>query len=603
MLTTNNSQPGFIFADFGAAKTSSAQKANVKRLQSALVALGAVAGSAKLKVGVDGAIGPKTVAAVNWAFTNHIGPGQAPAQYRTGALTQAFVLANATTLAGLIETEVARRKGAKVTAKAITPSSTAAMPSAKSASKADVKRLQTALVTLGKVVGSSTLKAIKIDGAIGAKTVAGVNWAFKNHIGSGQAPAQYRTGNLTQAQVLGSIATIITLIETEIRRRGSAAPATSVAKQAELIKAIKTAPVPITKDLAKRLQRALADLGKVVGSATLTAVKADGAVGAKTVAAVNWAFTKHIGPGQAPAELRTGALDLNTVKGQAGVLAKYIEAEITRRRGSAPTTTKITAADAKAAAAIKVSKAAVKDLQNALVSLGKTAGSAPLKSVKVDGALGPATVTAVNWAFTKHIGSGQAPARYRTGALTLTDVKANISELIKLIFAETRRRGGGANIPTTTTVPLKTKGGKVVQAKYKGDGVYETTDEAGQTYDTPNPTDEAAPKAAPEPVSAEEEEAAAEEAPIKATVKPKASSASVPAAFPTEEDGSGTSVLIPGGGGDFLSEYKWPLIGGVAILTVGAVLLLRRKGGGDARAYAPTATRAPARTTQRRRAA
>jgi hypothetical protein len=35
--------------------------------------------------------------------------------------------------------------------------------------KTAAKRLQAALVTLGKVVGSATLKAIKVDGALGRK--------------------------------------------------------------------------------------------------------------------------------------------------------------------------------------------------------------------------------------------------------------------------------------------------------------------------------------------------------------------------------------------------------------------------------------------------
>ena len=506
----------------------------------------------------------------------------------------------------------------KVVAKKKAPAKIAPKATAKAvaSSKAEVKRLQTALVTLGKVTGSATLKAIKIDGAMGAKTVAAVNWAFTNHVGSGQAPAQYRSGALTQVDVLTNIGTLSSLLETEIKRRGSAAPSAAVAKQAELVKAIKTAPVPVSKEIAKRLQTALANLGKATGSATLKAVKADGAVGAKTVAAVNWAFTNHIGSGQAPAEFRTGRLDLDTVKGQAGVLAKLIEAEVVRRKGTTPTPAQITTSDARAAAAIPVSKAAAKDLQTALVNLGKVAGSAPLKSVKVDGALGPATVTAVNWAFTKHVGSGQAPANLRTGTLTLVDVKRNVSQLIQLLYAETRRRGGGANVPTTTTVPLKTKGGKVVQAKYKGAEKYEVTDEAGQTYDTSNPTDEASPKSAPAATTEAEEEIAAEEAPKKAVVKPATTrpAATAPSSAP-DAAAEETTAMIPGAGTpraaaelapesvgseSFISQYKWPLLGGIAVLGIGAALLLRkRSSGSDGRA----SNVIPMRTTQRRRAA
>lgn len=357
MLTTSfgaTETEGFIFTDgFGAAKkaasATSAQKANVKRLQAALVALGKAAGSSKLKVSVDGAIGPKTVAAVNWAFTNHIGPGQAAAQWRTGTLSQATVLANAATLAGLIETEVKRRASVKPTSAA---AATSVAPSP-TVQKANVKRLQTALVTLGKIAGSASLKAIKIDGALGAKTVAAVNLTFTKHIGPGQAAAQYRTGKLPQDYILNNANTLSEMIEAEIKRRGSAAPSTAVAKQAELIKGIKATPTPITSQIAKRLQTALVNLGKVTGSATLKAVKIDGAIGAKTVAAVNWTFTKHIGSGQADAAWRTGTLDLNTVKSYAGELARLIEAEIARRGGTpaiAKTTTKKAPAGSKTVA-------------------------------------------------------------------------------------------------------------------------------------------------------------------------------------------------------------------------------------------------------------
>lgn len=458
------------------------------------------------------------------------------------------------------------------------------------ASKAAVKNLQAALATLGKVTGSAQLKAVKVDGAIGPKTVAAVNWAFTNHIGSGQAPAQYRTGKLTQTQVLSDIENLTGLINTEVKRRGSATPAASTAAKAQLVQEIRTAPVPVTKEIAKRLQQALANLGQVTGSATLKAVKADGAIGAKTVAAVNWAFTNHIGSGQAPAQFRTGKLTLDTVKGQAGELSKLIEAEVVRRKGTTPTPAQITTADAKAAAAIKVSKAAGKDLQNALVNLGKVTGSSPLKSVKVDGAIGPATVTAVNWAFTKHIGSGQAPAQFRTGKLTLTDVKANVTELIKLIYAETRRRGGTAAIPTTTTVPVKTVKGKTLQVKYKGDDKYQVTDEqTGQVYDTKEPTNEVAPKTPATPTAEAEEDIAAEEPPKQVkTIAPKKTT-------PAQEPDDISPMQPPPtmvtpesvGGENFFSQYKWPLLGGIAVLGLGAALLMRRRSSGGG--YAPAA--------------
>ena len=105
---------GAEFADFGAASQP------VLALQTALKALGNAAGSATLKAIVtDGLIGPKTTAATNLAFTAHIGPGQAPANFRTGALSQAEVAANADVLAGLVALEAERRGYNVPTAKVI----------------------------------------------------------------------------------------------------------------------------------------------------------------------------------------------------------------------------------------------------------------------------------------------------------------------------------------------------------------------------------------------------------------------------------------------------------------------------------------------------
>jgi lysozyme family protein len=297
-----------------------------KRLQAALVALGAAVGSAKLKVAVDGAIGAKTVTAVNWAFTNHVGAGQAPAQYRTGKLTLADVKGNAATLAALLETETKRRRSVAATkagtAKVSTPTKggTTTVTATAKASKADALALQKAVVALGQVVGSAKLK-IAADGALGAKTVAAVNWAFTNHIGAGQAPAQYRTGKLTLNDVNAYCTTLTQLILTEIRRRGSVPGAAVVASTAKASKAEVLA-----------LQKALVNLGKTVGSAKL-AVTADGVLGPKTVTAVNWAFINHLGAGQAPAQYRTGKLTLANVNASAATLTQLIVTEIKRRGG------------------------------------------------------------------------------------------------------------------------------------------------------------------------------------------------------------------------------------------------------------------------------
>jgi lysozyme family protein len=458
-------------------------------------------------------------------------------------------------------------------------------------SKATAKRLQAALATLGKVVGSAKLKAIKADGVLGPKTVEAVNWAFTNHIGSGQAPAEYRTGNLTLSNVKSMADTLSTLIEREIARRGAKTASPATVTKGQAIQAVQKAPPvqPASKADIKRLQSAIVALGKVVGSAQLKAVKVDGALGPKTVAAVNWAFTHHIGSGQAPAGVRTGNLTLDYVKGNATTLANLIETEVKRRGAKATTTAGKTAA---VTPAKKADKATVKGLQTALVALGRTVGSAQLKAIKVDGALGAKTVAAVNWAFTHHIGSGQAPAQYRTGNLTLNDVSGNAETLTNLINTETKRRGGSTVVavakttkkaatvkPASQSVLVKTDSGKTVKATKvstaSGD-TYKVEDlETGETTYTDDPT--------------------------KAAGTTAKSPAAATAEVSEEEPSMPTSMIPSGGGGSFFSEYKWPIIGvGAAmVLGIGALVVLRRPAGG-----ASAGNRAPApRRTAGRRAA
>jgi len=117
---------GADFGDFGAASQS------VLELQTALKALGQGVGTPSLKALVtDGLIGPKTTDATNYTFTHHIGPGQAPANFRTGTLSQATVAANASALAQLVEAEAQRRGYNVPTAKVI--STVAAKGSSKAA--------------------------------------------------------------------------------------------------------------------------------------------------------------------------------------------------------------------------------------------------------------------------------------------------------------------------------------------------------------------------------------------------------------------------------------------------------------------------------------
>lgn len=81
-------------------------------LQNALFSLGRTVGDQELAaLAVDGFVGPKTTAAVNKAFTTHVGPGQAGADLRSGTLSQADVAANAQQLAQILTGEIQRRGG------------------------------------------------------------------------------------------------------------------------------------------------------------------------------------------------------------------------------------------------------------------------------------------------------------------------------------------------------------------------------------------------------------------------------------------------------------------------------------------------------------
>ncbi len=115
-------QPHPGFGAFGACPAGFATTPNqncqgpaASMLQNALKALGnTVRDGSLMNLSVDGSIGPATVAAINRVFTVHIGPGQAPPQFRTGKMTVMDVAANATPLTQLINAETTRRGGSTV---------------------------------------------------------------------------------------------------------------------------------------------------------------------------------------------------------------------------------------------------------------------------------------------------------------------------------------------------------------------------------------------------------------------------------------------------------------------------------------------------------
>lgn len=109
-------------------------------------------------------------------------------------------------------------------------------------------RLQAALVVLGRLTKDTTLSAVKVDGAPGAKTASAASRAFQKYVTG--APAAYK--KLTTAKAKSMAATLAMALETEIRKRGGqpAAPATVASSQIVTRAAKKTAPKVAAKKKA-----------------------------------------------------------------------------------------------------------------------------------------------------------------------------------------------------------------------------------------------------------------------------------------------------------------------------------------------------------------
>jgi peptidoglycan hydrolase-like protein with peptidoglycan-binding domain len=108
--------------------------------------------------------------------------------------------------------------------------------------------------------------------------------------------------------------------------------------------------------------------------------------------------------------------------------------------------------------------APVRELQNALKSLGNTVRDSTLMALIIDGLIGPKTTAATNRAFTVHIGPGQADPEWRTGALSQSDVSGNATQLAQLVIAEVNRRGG--NVPAPPVAAAKPKATSSYVAPY-----------------------------------------------------------------------------------------------------------------------------------------
>lgn len=103
--------------------------------------------------------------------------------------------------------------------------------------------LQNALNALGKTIGDTSLK-LTVDGVVGPATVQAVNRALTTHVGSGQAPAALRTGQLDISTVAQNAVQLTGLITAEVGRRGGAVAPLPAAAAPTASTAPATAPMP-----------------------------------------------------------------------------------------------------------------------------------------------------------------------------------------------------------------------------------------------------------------------------------------------------------------------------------------------------------------------
>lgn len=456
--------------------------------------------------------------------------------------------------------------------------------------------LQTALGALAAVVGDSSI-AVTADGIVGPATARAANRALSQYVKS--APAALRTGALSVAAVKQNANKIAQLVQAEaVKRRGSkrTAPAPRQPIAAMPRKVVGPIAAPVTKALALALQNSVRQLGAAVNDKAL-AIKADGIIGPGTVAAVNRALTRHVAT--APANMRTGALNLDTVKAAAQTITTLLLGEIARRKAAAAKAPKSQAkAKPTPPKTSRPSKAAVQRLQAALRALGQAVRDKALSAVKVDGIVGPATVNATNLAFAKY--ATEAPSQLRTGRLTLATVVAALDEITGEIEAETARvqeaqDDSRSAAQATRPVPPPPPRADPVPATptpddYADEGPAPAPSAVGPATYAPPPAPSAPasmPESAPEP----DYESAPPPAPIPSYTPPPPMPAYAPPAAEggdgggaamtpyTDDGGAAVPAPLPESttGGGF--PWKWVLIGtgGVAVIGVGAYLIFRRK--------------------------
>lgn len=325
-----------------------------------------------------------------------------------------------------------------------------------------------------------------------------------------------------------------------------------VAKKAAVVAHAAAASIPqkvvVPKAVATRLQTALVMLGRVAKDTTLSAIKVDGALGVKSATAVNRALTKHIGPGQAAAQFRTGSLPLDFVKANAPALASLIETEILRRGGTLvpPTTAQKAALAAKAKAA-------------------KKAGAAQVAAAKALAARQKAAT-----ARAKALALRTSAAVKRQRAATLKKSSPNAASLLEQDAAQEELRALQAdNTSAEQAAEAQAAAGEATSAAAATEAeafAPTATTATGPAYESRSGAGHFGPAAESGPAAMIPDEGPPGGAP---------SAAEQATAIATREP--------PGGGGEsFLSQYKWPLLGAAALALVGLGLTLTKRKPGAA---------------------
>lgn len=115
------------------------------------------------------------------------------------------------------------------------------------------------------------------------------------------------------------------------------------------------------------------------------------------------------------------------------------------------------------AAATSAAPPAVR-LQNALVALGQARGDSSL-NISIDGAIGPGTVKAVNYALKNIIGAGPLQAaglsgRFLSGSATKADVQNYAATLAQIVTQAVQNAGGTVPPPPSVSAAKRSSGSR-----------------------------------------------------------------------------------------------------------------------------------------------